>query len=153
MKKINVNIDQVLRLKKTISEKSNTCNDCGNRIETIKNNISRKVLNRRNINSRLMDLRSKINRQSAMLNSLSRVLGNVANDMVSTDDRIKSKAMSLVYRLNTVSIVTNIMNGPNPRSRKTWSKDLSKYTYVAELFGGKVSGVALSSKPFLEAKS
>ena len=150
MGKIYVNTDAVSNLKSNFRGKAASCREYSSRANIIRNNIDWEVLRRRNINYRLNKLRQRIQRQSSMLTSLSNAAGNVRSSISDTDNRVRKEANKLACRMNRMSYMNYYLSNASPRSCRIWDRDLRRYTFAAALFGGKILGAVLSSKPYIK---
>lgn len=149
MGKIYINTDAIWNLKSSVNSKANKCNDCANRLNIIRNNIDWKVSSRSGIDSRMNSLKNRVAHQSNLLYAYSRTLGNIANNMSDTDNRLKNDAKRLIYNLNRLTMISSVISQSSPRNHRIWEKDLKKYTFMLTLFGGKDLGPVLSSKPYI----
>lgn len=150
MGKIYINTDAVQNLKSNMYSKKNVCQSYSGRIYSVQNNLYWKVLNKRNIRTRLNNLRKRINRQSELLYSYSRVLGTLNNDMSDTDDRLRKDAKRITCRMNHITQVMSVCQNGSKRSKKIWGLNAKDYIFITSLFGSGMSGAALSTKVFLD---
>lgn len=151
MGKIYLNTDAVYKLKSNMYSKRNSCRDYSNRVYSIQNGLYSKVLNRNRIRTRLNNLRNRINRQSELLYSYSRILETVNNNMTDTDDRLRNDAKKLTCKMSRITKVMSICQNGSKRSKKIWGLNAEDYSFITSLFGGKIDGPSLSTKALTES--
>lgn len=146
MGKIYINTDAVYNLKSNMYSKRNSCKNYSSRVYSVQNNLYWKLLNRSRINTRLNNLRNRINRQSELLYSYSQVLGTVNSNMTDTDSRLRSDAKKITCQMNRISSVMNVCQNGSKRSKKIWGLNAEDYSFIASLFGGGIGAASLSTK-------
>lgn len=146
MGKIYLDTDAVYRLKSNMYSKRNSCKDCSSGVYSIQNNLYWKVLNRNRIRTRLNDLRTRINRQSELLYSYSKVLGTVNTNMTDTDNRLRNEAKRLTCKMSRITKVMDVCRNGSKRSKKIWGLKAEEYTFLTSLFGGGIGLASLSTK-------
>ena len=145
MPKIKIDPNRVNDLSTKERNIKNKTDDCQASVGTVINNLDWKVSSRSSIDTRLNNVKKRLQKQTELTDAYIRALGTVNDTFGNKDRKLKQDAKNLIYQMNSISAALALAGKALTKVSYRTDDKLRKLLGISELFGRQgISGVGIA---------